>query len=121
MALADDDGKYRPEATTKVPLILPVTTTLRPRWNDPRWSDPRWAGNPTWNNHNWNNNWNANRYNSTWNDWNRGAGNWGNEWAKRYNVDGDYPKLCSKLPNNHFLFQFKDDQSQDIQTGVQSV
>lgn len=93
MALADDDGKYRPEVTTKIPLILPVTTTLRPRWNDPRWSDPRWAGNPAWNNHNWNNNWNVNRYNSTWNDWNRGAGNWGNDWAKRF--DGECPKLCS--------------------------
>ncbi|XP_070495107.1 uncharacterized protein [Chironomus tepperi] len=87
LALADDDGKYRPEATTKTPLIVPVTTTLRPKWNDPRWSDPRWAGHQGWNNNHWNNNWN--RYNSTWNDWNRPAGAWGSQpWTgNRYNVD----------------------------------
>lgn len=121
LALAEEDGKYRPEVTTKVPVVpvvVPVTTTIRPRWNDPRWndprfnSDPRWAGQPGWNN------WNYNRYNTTWNDYNK----WGNRWDTRYNVDG---KLLNLIPSSYFtkesLYQLKADQSLAIQTGVLSA
>jgi hypothetical protein len=89
LALAEEDGKYRPEATTVVAAAAVPVTTIRPlintwnrNWNDPRVADPRWID-PRFENRGWNT-WN--RPNVT-NDWNRNAWNRGS-WESRYNVDG---------------------------------
>lgn len=80
LALAEEDGKYRPDPTT----TTTTTSTIRPYTWNPRWN-PSWnVQNPNWNaqNPNWNNNWDR-TYRGRWNNNNTGY-NWNqqHDWTR---------------------------------------